>query len=43
METTFFIGIDVSKKTLDFAVRDHKQHLFHAKVENSAAAARWLV
>lgn len=37
METTFFIGIDVSKKTLDFAVRDCKQSLFHVKVENSLA------
>ncbi len=35
MKTSFFIGIDVSKKTLDFAVRDHRQHLFHAKVANS--------
>lgn len=37
MKTTFFIGIDVSKKTLDFAVRDQKQHLFHIKVDNSSA------
>ncbi|MEO0330073.1 MAG: IS110 family transposase [Bacteroidota bacterium] len=35
MKTSFFIGIDISKKTLDFAVRDYKHHLFHVKVENS--------
>ncbi len=27
--------IDISKKTLDFAVRDSQQFLFHLKVENS--------
>lgn len=37
MKTSFFIGIDVSKKTLDFAVRDQKRHLFHVKVENSSS------
>ena len=36
MKTSFFIGIDVSKKTLDFAVRDQKQHIFHIKVDNSS-------
>ena len=28
--------IDISKKTLDFAVRDQQQHLVHLKVDNSA-------
>ena len=37
MNYLFFIGIDISKKTLDFAVRDQKQHLFHLKVDNSPA------
>lgn len=36
MDYSFFIGIDISKKTLDFAVRDRQQHLFHLKVDNSA-------
>ncbi len=35
MKTLFFIGIDISKKDLDFAVRDQQQHLFHLKVDNS--------
>lgn len=37
MKTSFFIGIDVSKKTLDFAVRNQRHHLFHIKVDNSSA------
>lgn len=37
MHYSFFIGIDISKKTLDFAVRDQKQHLFHLKTDNSMA------
>ena len=37
MKVKFFIGIDISKKTLDFAVRDSQQFLFHLKVENSLA------
>lgn len=37
MKFSFFIGVDISKKTLDFAVRDHLKLLFHLKVENSAA------
>lgn len=35
MHYSFFIGSDISKKTLDFAVRDPTQHLFHLKVDNS--------
>ena len=35
MNYLFFIGIDISKKTLDFAVRDRKELLFHLKVDNS--------
>ena len=35
MHYSFFIGIDISKKTLDFAVRDQDKHLFHLKVDNS--------
>ncbi len=37
MTYLFFIGIDISKKTLDFAVRDRKELLFHVKVANSPA------
>lgn len=36
MKFLFFIGIDVSKKKLDVAVRDHQQLLFHVTVDNSA-------
>nr|WKN34496.1 IS110 family transposase [Tunicatimonas sp. TK19036]WKN34888.1 IS110 family transposase [Tunicatimonas sp. TK19036]WKN34938.1 IS110 family transposase [Tunicatimonas sp. TK19036] len=35
MKYFFFIGIDISKKTLDFAVRDYRKLLFHLKVTNS--------
>ena len=35
MHYSFFIGIDISKKTLDFAVRDRKELLFHLRVDNS--------
>ncbi len=37
MKYSFFIGIDISKKTLDFAVRDYRNLLFHLKVTNSPA------
>ena len=37
MKFSFFIGVDISKKTLDFAVRDFHQLLFHLKVDNSPA------
>ena len=37
MKFSSFVGVDVSKKTLDFAVRDGQKLLFHFKVENSAA------
>lgn len=37
MQFSFFIGIDVSKKTLDVAVRNHEQFIFHLKVDNTAA------
>lgn len=36
MDYCSYVGIDVSKKTLDFAVRDHMQFLFHVKVDNSS-------
>lgn len=35
MNYSFFIGIDISKKTLDFAIRDQNKNLFHLKVDNS--------
>ena len=40
MKFSFFIGVDISKKTLDFAVRDHSKLLFHLKVENSTAGLK---
>jgi transposase len=38
MEFTFFIGIDVSKNELDFAVRQGNGLLFHKEIKNSSAA-----
>ncbi|MDP1795754.1 MAG: transposase, partial [Daejeonella sp.] len=38
MEFTYFIGIDVSKNDLDFAVMQNKTFLFHKKISNSPAA-----
>lgn len=40
MNYLFFIGIDISKKTLDFAVRDRNGLLFHMKVDNSPAGLK---
>jgi transposase len=40
MKFSYFIGVDISKKTLDFAVRDHYKLLFHLKVDNSAAGLK---
>ena len=40
MNYLFFIGIDISKKTLDFAVRDRKGLLFHIKVDNSVVGLK---
>lgn len=40
MNYSFFVGIDISKKTLDFAVRDRKELLFHIKVDNSLAGLK---
>ena len=40
MNYSFFIGIDISKKTLDFAVRDRKRLLFHIQVANSLAGLK---
>jgi transposase len=35
MQFSFFVGIDVSKNSLDFAVRDQQKVLFHTTVENN--------
>ena len=43
MEFTYFIGIDVSKNDLDFAVRQNKDQLFHKKISNSPAAINSLL
>jgi len=40
MHYLFFIGIDISKKMLDFAVRDRSGLLFHIKVANSLAGLK---
>ena len=40
MNYLFFIGIDISKKTLDFAIRDRKKLLFHIKADNSLAGLK---
>lgn len=38
MEFVFFIGIDISKNELDFAVRRGKELLFHCEIANTPAA-----
>jgi|LakMenE18May11ns_1017448.scaffolds.fasta_scaffold9821898_1 transposase len=38
MEITFFIGTDVSKNELDFAVMNGRQLMFHRKIENNVKA-----
>lgn len=40
MNFTYYIGIDVSKHTLDLAVRQGKNLLFHRQIENKPAAVR---
>lgn len=40
MEFRFFIGIDVSKNELDFAVRQGKQLLFHREIANQPNAIK---
>lgn len=37
MNFIYFIGIDVSKKTLDLAVRDRQRLIFHLRVDNTVA------
>lgn len=37
MEFKYFIGVDVSKKTLDLVVKKGNEYLFHLQVENSKA------
>ena len=37
MQKKYFIGVDVSKKTLDFALVMEAQQRFHLQVENNAA------
>ena len=38
MEFTFFIGTDVSKNELDFAVMNGRQLMFHREIENNIKA-----
>jgi transposase len=35
MQFSFYVGIDVSKNSLDLAVRDQQKTLFHISVENN--------
>nr|WKN38510.1 IS110 family transposase [Tunicatimonas sp. TK19036] len=37
MQFSFYVGIDVSKNSLDLAIRDQQQVLFHISVENNEA------
>lgn len=37
MQFSFYVGIDVSKNSLDLAIRDQRQVLFHISVENNEA------
>ena len=40
MELHYFVGIDVSKETLDFTVLKGVDRLFHMQVSNSAAGIK---
>ncbi len=40
MELAFFIGIDVSKNELDFAVMHGKQQLLHRETGNNSKAIK---
>ena len=42
MKFTYFIGTDVSKNELDFAVIQGKNLLFHKEIKNSKAAIKSL-
>ncbi|MEM6841236.1 MAG: hypothetical protein AAF632_03335 [Bacteroidota bacterium] len=35
MQFSFYVGIDVSKNSLDFAVRDAREVVFHIQVDNN--------
>jgi len=43
MEFDFFIGVDVSKDELDFAVQQGKQLLFHKEVANQPGAIKLFI
>lgn len=43
MEFEFFIGIDVSKSELDFAVRKGRQLLFHSEIANHPEAIKLFI
>lgn len=43
MEFTYFIGCDVSKNELDFAVMQGKQYLFHKEISNDPVAIKTFV
>lgn len=43
MEFDFFIGIDVSKNELDFAVQQGKCFLFHREIANEPGAIKLFV
>lgn len=43
MEFNYFIGIDVSKNELDFAIMQNKTFLFHKKISNNPAVIKGLL
>lgn len=43
MKFKFFLGVDVSKSTLDIAVRDESKVLFHTQIENSEVGLETLL
>lgn len=40
MQFSFYVGIDVSKNSLDLAVRDQQKALFHISIENNEAGLK---
>jgi len=43
MEFNYFIGCDVSKNELDFAVMKGKEFLFHQEIENTPSAVKYFI
>ena len=43
MNVSFFAGIDISKNSLDVAVRDERSLLFHISIENNKEGLKQFV